>query len=95
MKQLKQLNDLDHTEYYVWDFLHWFPTKEDETNAENTAPESRTEEQKKILERKKEREYKEYCKKMHDKEYNKYVVKMHAIQQTPVSRREFFNNNKG
>ncbi len=63
LKQLKQLNDLDHTEYYVWDFLHWFPTKEDETKAENTPPENRTEEQKKILQKKEYRENKEKAKK--------------------------------
>jgi hypothetical protein len=95
LKQLKQLNDLDHTEYYWLDFFHWFPTKEDETNAETTPPENRTEEQNKILERKKEREYKEHNKKRDDDEYNRDFAEMHKIGQTPVSLREYFNNRKG
>jgi hypothetical protein len=95
LKQLKQLNDLDHTEYHWLDKFHWFPTKEDETNAEITPEENRTKEQKKILKRKEDRKYKEYLKKQDDNEYNMYVGKMHQIQRTPVSRREFFNNRKG
>ena len=95
LKQLKQLNDLDHTEFHGLDIFHWFPTKEDEKNAENTPEENRTEEQKKILQRKKDRNYKETRKQKDDNEYNAYVVNMHQIQQPPVSRREFFNNKKG
>ena len=62
LKQLKQLNDLDHTEYRFWDFLHWFPTEEDEKNAENTPKENRTTEQQKLVDKKREREYEEVIK---------------------------------
>ena len=89
LKQLKQLNDLDHTEYYCWDKYHWFPTRKDkETEAETTKPEDRTEKQKNILEQKEERQLKET-------EYTDYFAKMKTLGQTPVSRREFFNGKKG
>jgi hypothetical protein len=95
LKQLKQLNDLDHTEFHWYDPLHWFPTKQDEENAENTLPENRTEEQNKILERKKEREYKERQKKKDNAEYNSHVIEMHKIGQKPLSRRQYKNNRRG
>ena len=57
LNELKQLSDLDHTEYRFWDFLHWFPTEEDEAKAENTPTNERTKEQQKLVEKKERREY--------------------------------------
>ena len=62
LNHLKQLNDLDHMEYYWFDVLHWFPTKEDEANAEKTPENKRTEAQKNILKKKDEREWRARCK---------------------------------
>jgi len=52
LHQLKQVNNKDHIGYPVWDFLQWFPTEEDEAEAQNTPAEKRTDKQKKLLQRK-------------------------------------------
>jgi hypothetical protein len=78
LKQLKQLNDLDHTEYYWLDVFHWFPTKEDEENAEKTPTENRTEEQKKILKKKEDRENKERVKREKEQIRRNYEIFMYS-----------------
>ena len=82
LKQLKQLNDLDHTEYHWLDFFHWFPTEKDEENAQNTPVEKLTEEQKKILKRKEDREYKEKLRREKEKIRINYevVCRAHGIK---------------
>ena len=62
LNHLKQLNDLDHTEYYWFDVLRWFPTKEDEAKAEKTPENERTEAQKNILKKKADSEWRARCK---------------------------------
>ena len=88
LKQLKQLNDLDHTEYHCWDFLHWFPTNEDkEQEAEKIPLQYRTEEQNKILRQKQRREE-------DDKIYDEYVLRMIIADQPHDSRKEWDNTRK-
>jgi hypothetical protein len=36
LNQLKQLNGVDHMAYRWWDYLEWFPTKEDEEASKRT-----------------------------------------------------------
>jgi hypothetical protein len=83
LKQLKQLNDLDHTEFHWYDPLHWYPTKEDEENAENTPKEKRTEEQKKILKKKEDREYKERVKREKEQIRRNYENFMYSHGRRP------------
>ena len=83
LNELKQLNDLNHTEYRFWDFLHWFPTEEDEENAENTPENERTPEQKKILKKKERREDLESSKREKEKIRQNYENFMYANGLTP------------
>ena len=88
LKQLKQLNDLDHTEYYCWDLLHCFPTKEDkEEEAEKTPLQYRTEEQNKILRQKQSRQE-------DDKIYDQYVMHMKIAKQPYDSRKKWDDERK-
>ena len=55
LNQLQQSNDVDHIDYRFWDFLHWFPTEQDEKDAWETAwaipKDKRTKEQQKVIDR--------------------------------------------
>ncbi len=67
LKQLKQLNDLDHTEYHWYDPFQWYPTEKDEEHAENTPEKDRTEKQKKILLEREKKAWKQQMKE-HDEQ---------------------------
>ena len=83
LNELKQLSDLDHTEYRFWDFLHWFPTEEDEENAENTPVNERTAEQQKLVDKKRRREYLEQIKEDKARQRQQYENICHAHGITP------------
>lgn len=78
LNELKQLSDLDHTEYFFLDFLHWFPTEKDEENAENTPVNERTTEQQKLVDKKREREYLEQKKEDKARQKQQYTTFMHS-----------------
>jgi hypothetical protein len=76
LNQLKQLNGVDHMAYRWWDYFEWFPTKEDEEEAEKIPKEKRTEKQNKILEQKEDRIYEEYCKNQRERRRSEYELHM-------------------